>query len=122
MRHVRVKVKRDTQTTNNRTCLPWEVAILGYIFEEEAIEETGEFVTVPGEYPDAAAEYARLQTAYGSDPQSGVPHVASVYGGARAGVRSLAKAIQAAQEDEEATKPKRGRKPAPRLELDPLLS
>jgi hypothetical protein len=121
MRYERVKVKRDTNTVHNRAVAPWEVPVLEFLFEDGNVERLNEFVEVAGEYPEAPAELDRLVRAYGADPKSGVPYANSVYGNARAGVRSLAKLIEDAKaEDLDAAKQvatpapaKRSRRSAP---------
>ncbi len=103
MRYERVKVKRDTNTVHNRAVPPWEIPMLEWVFDEGNIERLGVFEEVAREYPEAANELDRLVQVYGSDPKSGVPHANSVYGNARAGVRTLQKMIDDAKaEDEEA--------------------
>lgn len=128
MRYERVKVKRDTNTVHNRAVAVWEIPVLEFLFEDGNVERTGEFEEVKGDYPDADNELDRLVRCYGSDPKSGVPYANSVYGNARAGVRSLAKLIEDARiEDvaaaEEAPTPapvrKRGR---PAKAAESLLS
>ena len=126
MRHVRVKIVRDQNTVHSTTVPRWEVPVIGFMFDDGNVTETGESVKLDREYPDPAAEFERLATVYGSDSKSGVPHVASVYGNAGQGVRALAKAIAEAkvedEAEEEAPKPaptlKRGRRAA----ADALLS
>jgi hypothetical protein len=126
MRYERVMVKRDTNTVHNRAVAPWEIPILEFLFDEGNIERTDEFEAVSGEYPDAAKELDRLVRCYGSDPKSGVPYANSVYGNARAGIRSLQKLIDDAKvEDkaaatEKAPVAKRGR--LAKVEADSLLS
>jgi hypothetical protein len=100
MRYERVKVKRDTNTVHNRAVAPWEVPVLEFLFEEGNIEHTDVYEEVSGEYPEAANELDRLVRCYGADPKSGVPYANSVYGNARAGVRSLQKLIDDAKEDD----------------------
>jgi hypothetical protein len=119
LRHERVKVERDQNTKVNRTCPPWEIPVLEFIFEDGNITPLDEFVTVPGEYPEPAKELDRLVRCYGADPQSGVPYANSVFGNGNAGVRALKKAIDEAKAEELAAsveqKPvpaKRGRRPA----------
>jgi hypothetical protein len=100
MRYERVKVKRDTNTVHNRAVAPWEIPVLEFLFEDGNIERLEVFEEVAGEYPEATVELDRLVRAYGSDPKSGVPYANSVYGNARAGVRSLQKLIDDAKEDD----------------------
>ncbi len=136
MRYERIKVKRDTNTVYVREVPEWEVPVIEFIFEEGNIERTGTFVDVTSQYHgqtiragdetktvrdeagypvDAAKEFQRLAAAYGADQKSGVPHVASVYGQASAGVRALARAIADAKAAEAEAKPKSaGRSRAPR--------
>lgn len=103
MRYERVKVKRDTNTVHNRAVPPWEIPVLEFLFEEGNVEPQGEFEEVAGEYPEANVEFNRLTQCFGSDPQSGTPYVAAVYGNAGTGIRALRKAIADAKtEDEEA--------------------
>lgn len=130
MRYVRVKVKRDTLTTYSRSLPEWEIPVLEYIFEAGNIEREEVFEQVAAGYPDAGLEFDRLVRAYGSDPENGIPHVASVYGNGGIGIRALKREIDAASAaDAAATKaakaqPKR-RKPVAEVkdfELDPLLA
>jgi hypothetical protein len=102
MRYERVKVKRDTNTVHNHAVRPWEIPILEFIFEDGNVERTGDFVESTQDYPAAASEMDRLVRAYGADSQSGVPYASSVFGNARAGVRSLEKLIAEAKEDDKA--------------------
>jgi hypothetical protein len=103
MRYERVKITRDTNTVHNRACPPWEIPVLEFIFDDGNVQRQGVFEPVEGEYPDAAQEFDRLQQAYGTDTQSGIPHVVSVYGNGRQGIRKLNEAILAAKaEDDEA--------------------
>lgn len=105
MRYERVKVTRDTNTVHNRAVAPWEIPVLEFLFEEGNVERLEEFDEVAGEYPEAAKELDRLVRCYGADPKSGVPYANSVYGNARAGVRSLQKLIDDAKiEDKAAAK------------------
>jgi hypothetical protein len=107
MRYERVKITRDPHTVYNRTVLPWEVAILEFTFGEGNVHRfEDEFETNELEYPEPSVEFQRLQQAYGSDPQSGVPYVASVYGQASAGVNHLRRAMQEAIQAEVDAKPK----------------
>ncbi len=53
MRHVRLIIRRDSNTIHNRTCVEWEVPMLEYLFGEDGqIEVTDDYVPAPGEYPD----------------------------------------------------------------------
>ena len=127
MRFERVKVKRDTNTVHNVLVRPWEIPVLEFIFEEGNIEFLDQFEEVKGEYPDPIRELERLVKVYGSDPKSGVPHANSVFGNARAGVRSLAKLIDEARaaDEEAAGKPAKKATAKPRrrsAEAESLLS
>ena len=97
MRYERVTIKRDLQTVHNKEFAPWEIPILEFVFEDGNVQRLDEFVEAAREYPDAHKEFERLTKAYGSDPQSGVPYAASVYGNAGVGVRNLRKAIEDAK-------------------------
>jgi hypothetical protein len=121
MRYERVTVKRDSQTTYNKGVFPWEIPILEFTFEEGNVQRLHEFEVTDMAYPEAREEFFRLEKAYGSDPDSGIPYVASVYGQAQAGVSTLRKLIAEAQAAEEAAKPKRRRR---KLEFanDPLMA
>lgn len=127
MRYVRVKVRRDTQTTNSSLVPPWEVPILESMFEEGNVE-TLDFESSANPYPsDVAEEFGRLAKAYGEDPDTGVAHVANVFGSAGRGVKALAEAINEAREAEEAATPrkatsaKRGRPAKAVSASDPML-
>jgi hypothetical protein len=102
MRHERVKVTRDGNTVHNRAVPPWEIPVLEFLFDPGNVEPLDEFVDVPGDYPDASAEIARLVKAYGSDPKSGIAHANSVYGNGRRGVTELRKLIDTAKAEEAA--------------------
>jgi hypothetical protein len=113
MRYERVKVMRDTNTVHNRAVAPWEIPVLEFLFEEGNVERLEVFEEVSGEYPEASKELDRLVRCYGADPKSGVPYANSVYGNARAGVRSLQKLIDDAKIEDKAAA-KTGTAPAPR--------
>lgn len=128
MLYERVKITRDPHTVYNRSVLPWEIAILEFTFEEGNVVRTGTTERTDTPYPEPGVEFQRLVLAYGSDPQSGVPYAASVYGQASAGVNHLRRAIAEAKAEDEATKPKakskQRRKTAPPAEVlrDPLMA
>lgn len=106
MRYERVKIKRDDWTTYNRPVLPWEIAILEYTFGEGNVERMHVFVDNTTEYPDAKDEFHRLIGTYGSDPESGIPYVSSVYGNASAGVNHLRRVMQEAFDESRTPLPK----------------
>lgn len=103
MRYEKVKVTRDTNTVHMREVPPWEIPMLEWVFDEGNVVRLGEYVEptrgklINKEYPTAAEELDRLTRVYGSDPKSGVPHAFSVYGNARAGIRTLQKMIDDAK-------------------------
>jgi hypothetical protein len=101
MRHEKVIIKRDNHTVHVKTMAPWEIPIVEYLFDEGNVTHTGEYVQADQYYPPAAEEMTRLMKAYGSDVKTDIPHAVTVYGAARAGVRALAKAIDAAKEEED---------------------
>lgn len=106
MRYERVKIKRDDYTVYNRPVLPWEVAILEFTFGEGNVERMNVFVDNTTEYPDAKDEFHRLIGTYGSDPESGIPYVSSVYGNASAGVNHLRRMMSEAFEESKSPLPK----------------
>lgn len=106
MLYERVKITRDPHTVYNRSVLPWEIAILEFTFEEGNVVRTGVVERTDVPYPEPGVEFHRLTLAYGSDPQSGTPYAASVYGQASAGVNHLRRAIADAKAEDLATKPK----------------
>jgi hypothetical protein len=126
MRYERVKVKRDTNTVHNRAVAPWEIPMLEWVFDEGNVERLGVFEEVAGDYPEASQELDRLVTVYGADSKSGVPHANSVYGNARAGVRSLQKLIEDAKAEDDAVaaevKPVPARRNGRRRSAEALLS
>lgn len=110
MRYEKVKVTRDTNTVHMREVPTWEIPMLEWVFDEGNVVRQGEYVTptrgklINREYPSAVDELDRLTKVYGSDPKSGVPHAFSVYGNARAGIRTLQKMIDDAKAaDQEVT-------------------
>ena len=124
MRHHHVTIKRDTQTSQTKGVPAWEVPVLEFIFEDGNVERLETSELVPDQtYPEAAAEFNRLERAYGVDSQSGVPHVASVYGQAGIGIRALRKAIDEAKA-EDAKLDVKDAKPFRRVsrEVDSLLA
>lgn len=131
MRYVDVKITRDIQTVYNRAVPEWEIPVLEYIFDSGNVERLPTTQKIDREYPNPAEEFDRLSRAYGSDPKTDIPHVASVYGNAGAGVRALMKVIEEAKVfevelDAEAAAPPVP-KPAPRTprrraETDSLLA
>lgn len=106
MRYERVKIKRDDWTTYNRPVLPWEIAILEYTFGDGNVERMHVFVDNELEYPDSKDEFHRLIGTYGSDPESGIPYVSSVYGNASAGVNHLRRVMTEAFEASQTPLPK----------------
>jgi hypothetical protein len=104
MLYQKVKVIRDTNTVYNRAVPLWEIPVLTFIFDPGNVQPTGVFDMVDRPYPDAGSEYDRLVRRYGADAKSGVPHVASVYGSAIEGLRSLGRAIEEAEADEDERK------------------
>lgn len=110
MRYERVKVKRDERTVYNRTVLPWEIPILEFTFGDGNVEPLGVFEDNTADYPEAKEEFMRLMSVYGSDPESGITHVASVYGQASAGVRAIGKVIKEAEVEARKRKPRQSRK------------
>lgn len=122
LRHERIKVKRDNNTVHNLTVAPWEIPIIEFLFDEGNVEKTGEFVALNDrDYPDPGQEFVRLQKAYGADVKTNVPHAVTIYGAQRAGVRAVAKAIDAAREDDEEAAKRKGKKRPSRV-VDPLLN
>lgn len=115
MRHVKLKINRDTHTTYSKSVPEWEVAIIDFIFEGNITladdpEDREYDVLTDREYPTAAMEMDRLARCYGEDPQSGISYAATVYGQAGAGIRALGKAINDAKAAELASQSK----PVPR--------
>jgi len=128
MRHYHAKITRDPHTVYSVSVPEWELSILEFTFDPENVERTGEFTTIDREYPSAEFEYDRLARAYGADPKSGVPHVASVFGAAGAGIRAL-KRIMLEERDSEGAKQSKAfsaKKGRPKIAAasagDPLLA
>jgi hypothetical protein len=105
MRNVRVKITRDQNTVYNRAVPAWEIPLLEFIFEPENVQSLEEFEKDLREVPSPGMEYDRLMRCYGSDPQSGIPHVASVYGNGQNGIRALAKVMKDAVENDSDAEP-----------------
>jgi hypothetical protein len=123
MRYERVKIQRDTNTVHNRAMPPWEIPVVEFLFDDGNVEHLGVFEEIPDKgYPDAVTELDRLVRAYGADPKSGVPYANSVYGNARAGVRSLQKLIDDAKAADEEATPRVARKRKVRSTSDSLLN
>lgn len=109
MRYERVKITRDERTVYNRATLPWEIPILEYTFGEGNVQRLYAYEDNALPYPDAKEEFHRLIGTYGSDKESGVAHVATIYGQAGAGVRGLRKAIEEAEKEAREAKPRQSR-------------
>lgn len=128
MLYERVKITRDPHTVYNRSVLPWEVAVLEFTFGDGNVTRTGETERNTTPYPEANIEFQRLEMAYGSDPQSGVPYVASVYGQASAGLNHLRRVVAEAKAEDEASRPKPASKTRKRrvveasVAADPLMA
>lgn len=128
MLYERVKITRDPHTVYNRSVLPWEIAVLEFTFGDGNVTRTGTTERNALPYPEAANEFQRLEMAYGSDPQSGVPYVASVYGQASAGLNHLRRVIAEAKSVDEAEQPKPASKTRKRrvitadIAADPLMA
>jgi hypothetical protein len=122
MRHIRVILRRDSNTIHNRTLAEWEIPMLEYLFGEEGqVEVTEDYVQAAGDYPDPKEEFERLKTAYGGDRKSGVPHVQTVFGTGHAGVKTLRKAIEESRAAEIASKQPRSRRRVVTV-TDPMLA
>lgn len=123
MRHIRVIVRRDSNTIHNRTIAEWEIPMLEYLFGEEGqIEVTDEYVPTETPYPTPKEEFARLTKVYGGDRKSGVAHAQTVFGAGHAGMRALKKAMDEARAEELAAKRKRGPRRAYLGLTDPMLA
>lgn len=109
MRYERVKIVKDERTVYNRGVLPWEIAILELTFGDGSVETMNAFEDNDLPYPEPREEFNRLSQVYGSDPESGVPFVAGVYGQASSGVRALARVIAESKAEARKALPKRPR-------------
>jgi hypothetical protein len=97
MLYAHVKITRDTNTTYHRAMPEWEIPVLEFIFDPGNVTKLGTTEKVERAYPSAAEEFSRLTQAYGSDPKTDIPHVASVFGQQGAGVRALGRMIDEAK-------------------------
>lgn len=124
MRHVEVKVKRDTQTTYVVTIPEWEIPILEYIFDEGNVERIGDGVVLEREYPSAEFEFDRLEKIYGKDSETKKTFASEVYGNAGVGIRNLKRAMLEAQEADghEPVKPQKRVAKVAASSADPLLA
>ena len=81
----------------------WEVPVIEAVHGSADVEVVGELVD-DRTIPEAVDEFQRLLNRYKGDPeQGGEPYVVQVYGQHRAGVESLARAIEASQPAEART-------------------
>lgn len=132
MRYEIVQVTRDLHTKYSRAFPSWEIAVLEHLFGDGNVLRTGEYETIHDDrgYPDARAEFSRLTSVYGKNPENGVEYVAEVFGQSRAGIRLLEEQIEAAHtaddehdsEIEAARLIPRTRHNVRRFERDPLLA
>jgi len=133
MRYVKIKVVRDINAQMPTMATPWEIPVLEYVFGQGNVQSNGEFHRVVKDadtaYPAAGAEFDRLMRRYGSDPESGIPYVVSVYGSARNGIEALQRAIDEARKADTAAERKtpvpaapKGRSRRRAVEPDPLTA
>lgn len=94
MRYVMVKLTRSEAAERISEFRPWEVPILQLIHGDELVTVVGEVDYDKIAYPDAQAEYERLETKYKGPEGSDVSYCRQVYG---IGSARLYKAIQEAE-------------------------
>lgn len=97
MRFAKVRVARSEAFVQTVTVGAWEVPLLRAVHGEGTVQIIGEQDDKRREYPDAATEFERLSTKYGSPGGSTTSYAQAIYGHDGAG---LAKAIAEAAEDE----------------------
>ena len=121
-----VFVTTSPVTTVPKACWPWEVAIYEEKFGGQAAAQPKKNCS-PVErkgLPDAAEEYARLQSAFGSDPTTKVPYVELTYGHGKTGVKELGKAIKKSKVTTRSPTQKKAAAKKPEMkkpeEVDPL--
>lgn len=95
MRYARVSVNRNETSRVSLTIPAWEIPILGLIYGDENVVDSGEFVESPNEYPAADAEFDRLSRRYKDNTETSVAFVAAIYGQGPAGIRALQREIDA---------------------------
>lgn len=75
-----VTIVRDSNTRYYKEVMPWEIAILRAVFDDESvIEHKGKFKLTAAPTPKAVDEYQRLGKVYGKDGASGMPYVCAAY-------------------------------------------
>jgi hypothetical protein len=119
MLYHKVKIVRDTNTVYNRAMPSWELQVIQFVFDEGNVQPQETFEVVDRAYPSPGVEYDRLTRRYGSDAESGIPHVASVFGVGAAGLRALKAVMDEAKADEDERK-QAGTLPKRRLATVPL--
>lgn len=96
MRYVMVKVTRSEAAERVSEFRPWEVPILQLIHGDELVHVVGEVDYDKIPYPDAQAEYERMETKYRAPEGSDASYCRQVYG---IGAARLHKAIQEAEQE-----------------------
>lgn len=93
MRFITAKITRDTNNSHSGEFAPWEIPILQLIHDPGNVTETGER-QVDVEAPTPNEEWDRLEKRYGTDVETRVSYLASVYGQGQLGLKALTAAIE----------------------------
>lgn len=100
MRYSRVSVTRNETSRVSLTVPAWEIPILGLIYGDENIVDSGDTVDNDSDYPSAEAEFDRLSRRYKDNSETGVSFVGAIYGQGPAGIRALKAEIDEVHFDE----------------------
>lgn len=111
MRLVNVKVSRSEHESTIIQVPSWEIPVLQTVHDPEKIEVQGEVDVPDRDYPDAGAEFDRLQRRYREDIKTEQYFVNMVYGQGSVGVNALRQAIEL--DRSERAKPTKKAKAAP---------
>lgn len=98
MRFVELKIDRSVELSLVNTFLPWEVEIVMAIHPQGQVQVLGE-KDYPAYEPvsdSVEAEYNRLVTRFGTDTDTRIPFVTTVYGQGAEGIKALKRAMDEA--------------------------
>jgi len=93
MRHIKAEVRRSELATIAVEVLPWDIPVLENLHGVENVIVHGES-DKPAHFDGPAAEYARLEQAYGKDNETNQSWVGQTYGNGPLGVSKLAQFIE----------------------------
>lgn len=90
-----VTIHKDKVTKPSKEIWAWELPILEEKFPGGLVAVNEDLVVERESLPDAAEEFSRLGTLYGTEQETGQAYIHLAYGRGKAGITALGKAIKA---------------------------